>query len=90
MGDIADAMLEGAMCEQCGVYLGEGDGYPRLCGGCQSDEKEVEVTTCQRTIKEKGWPGHTQRKCGRAATHKQNDGLPLCERHYNKWRKKNG
>lgn len=34
MGDIADMMLEGSMCEQCGEYMGEGNGYPRLCGSC--------------------------------------------------------
>ena len=43
------------------------------------------METCQRTITNKSWKGHTKRKCGKQATHKQDDGLPLCERHYNKW-----
>jgi len=34
MGDIADQIINGDMCEYCGDYLGPGDGYPRLCGGC--------------------------------------------------------
>jgi hypothetical protein len=50
-----------------------------------------EVLTCQRTIKHKNWLGlglATQSKCGRLATHNQADGLPLCERHYNKLQRK--
>lgn len=31
MGEIAEAMLDGTMCECCGEYLGEGDGCPRYC-----------------------------------------------------------
>lgn len=38
MGEIADAMLNGDMCECCGEYLGEGDGFPRLCGSCKKEE----------------------------------------------------
>lgn len=35
MGEIAEMMLSGAMCEGCGEYLGGGDGYPRRCAGCE-------------------------------------------------------
>lgn len=35
MGEIANAVINGDMCELCGVYLGEGDGYPRLCNDCK-------------------------------------------------------
>lgn len=32
MGEIADMMLDGTLCEGCGVYLeGEANGYPRYC-----------------------------------------------------------
>lgn len=35
MGDIADMMLDGTLCEGCGVYLpGEGEGIPRYCRDC--------------------------------------------------------
>ena len=34
MGEIADSMLDGDMCEGCGEWLGAGDGFPRLCAGC--------------------------------------------------------
>ena len=37
MGEIADMMLEGQMCQGCGEILGDGDGYPTFCGGCQSE-----------------------------------------------------
>ena len=34
MGEIAEMMLEGDMCQWCGEMLG-GDGYPTVCAGCQ-------------------------------------------------------
>lgn len=32
MGEIAEAMLDGTLCEGCGVYIGDdGDGIPGYC-----------------------------------------------------------
>jgi hypothetical protein len=31
MGEIADMMLDGTLCEACGEYIGEGEGFPRYC-----------------------------------------------------------
>lgn len=31
MGEIADMMLEGVLCQGCGEYMGEGEGYPGFC-----------------------------------------------------------
>lgn len=32
MGEIADMMLDGTLCEGCGEYIGDGaPGYPRYC-----------------------------------------------------------
>ena len=32
MGEIAEMMLDGTLCEGCGVYLeGDGEGFPRYC-----------------------------------------------------------
>jgi hypothetical protein len=42
MGEIADMFLNGDMCEECGEYLGEGDGFRRLCAGCDENEEEDE------------------------------------------------
>ncbi|KKK63416.1 hypothetical protein LCGC14_2994520 [marine sediment metagenome] len=55
-----------------------------LCSEFDNDSPK----TCQRIMISKDWPVHRKWKCGRDATHKQDDGLPLCERHYNKWKKK--
>lgn len=35
MGEIAEAMINGDLCENCGEYIGSGDGYPRRCSACQ-------------------------------------------------------
>lgn len=39
MGDIADMMLDGTLCECCGVYIpGEAPGHPRYCSAqCRAD-----------------------------------------------------
>lgn len=45
-GEIADMMLEGTMCCQCGEWLHEGedgDGYPMMCESCAADEKAEEI-----------------------------------------------
>lgn len=38
MGEIADMMLEGELCECCGEYLGDGEGVPQRCAACASVE----------------------------------------------------
>ena len=43
MGEIADMMLDGTMCCQCGVWLHEGDdgdGYPMMCESCAAEDAE--------------------------------------------------
>ncbi len=38
MGEIADMMLDGTLCEGCGEFIGEGDGFPQYCSSsCASD-----------------------------------------------------
>lgn len=40
MGEIADSMLDGTLCEGCGEYLGGTDyDVPLLCGGCAKDRR---------------------------------------------------
>lgn len=40
MGDIADAMINGEMCEMCGVPLeGEAYGIPRYCSAECADDR---------------------------------------------------
>lgn len=40
MGDVADMILEGILCEACGVYIGDAVGHPRLCEDCE-DERDA-------------------------------------------------
>lgn len=39
MGEIAETMLDGTMCQSCGEYLGTDNGYPTSCAGCRAEEK---------------------------------------------------
>jgi hypothetical protein len=50
MGDIADMMLEGLLCEGCGIYLDDDSfGVPRYCGGCQRDNKPRKAKAASAT-----------------------------------------
>jgi len=40
MGDIADMMIEGILCECCGEYIGNSVGYPRKCSYCMGESYE--------------------------------------------------
>jgi hypothetical protein len=42
MGEIADMMLDGTLCEQCGEFIDEGGGFPRLCASCSSEADKSE------------------------------------------------
>ena len=39
MGEIAEMMLDGTLCEGCGEYMGDEVGFPRLCAGCAKDRR---------------------------------------------------
>ena len=42
MGDIAEMMLEGVLCEGCGVNLaGPAPGHPRYCKHCKRERQPV-------------------------------------------------
>jgi hypothetical protein len=41
MGDVADMMLDGTLCEGCGQYIGDSVGYPLRCSTCQIDDANV-------------------------------------------------
>lgn len=65
MGEIAEMMLEGTLCEGCGVYLEGGDGFPRRCSACPRDEKpnvatpaKVECAICKKRVKAVGLRDH--------------------------------
>lgn len=44
MGKIAEMMLDGTLCEGCGEYLGDGDGFPQRCDGCSPEPSEQAKT----------------------------------------------
>lgn len=65
MGEIADMILEGILCEGCGVTLsGKGNGYPRKCWDCRRAEDQplplerVACKICKRRVKFVGLKDH--------------------------------
>lgn len=48
MGEIAEMMLDGTLCEGCGEFMGNTIGYPRRCAGCERDGlKGTKAYACQ-------------------------------------------
>jgi len=37
MSEMTDMVMEGILCQCCGVYIGEGDGYPESCKDCEEE-----------------------------------------------------
>lgn len=40
MGEIAEMMLDGSLCEGCGEFMGEACDFPRLCHRCAQDRRK--------------------------------------------------
>ena len=78
MGEIADMMLDGTLCEGCGEYIGSSPGFPRLCSGCQRASRsvgtpyfpaprnpaKVACEACGRHVKAAGLVDHMRDKHG--------------------------
>lgn len=68
MGDIADAMLDGDLCQCCGEYMEGGVGYPQTCRACAREAKDfpegrsakVKCPICNKTVKAVGLKDHTR------------------------------
>lgn len=54
MGEIAEMILEGTLCDGCGVYLGEGDGFPQNCG-CNAPARPPTPKRRQQAWRKKPW-----------------------------------
>lgn len=53
MGEIAEMMLDGTLCSQCGEFLGEPEGYPLTCSSCSDFNESDLVELKQKKIKKK-------------------------------------
>ena len=40
MGEIADMMLDGTLCQGCGGYIGSDNGFPTWCSDCKKERKQ--------------------------------------------------
>lgn len=69
MGEIADLMINGDICAECGVTLkGAGDGFPRYCRSCTPPvdiaptpkTKKVRCAVCARMVKPTGLADHVR------------------------------
>lgn len=40
MGEMAEYILNGDDCQECGAYIGSGDGFPRSCASCRPSKSQ--------------------------------------------------
>ena len=69
MGEYAELILDGTLCQVCGEYLGE-SGFPQSCPGCQRADKiararqhqpeRVKCPTCGKRVKAVGLGDHVR------------------------------
>lgn len=64
MGDVADMMLDGTLCECCGCYMGDAPGVTQLCEGCIQDLKRAAVVVTVKKVKKFSRPVSAQTKKG--------------------------
>lgn len=75
MGEIADMMLDGTLCECCGVYLGSDNDYPTKCADCASDNNEVQVVIPKKKKKKnRNW---RRIPCPACSKHVKKKGLSM-------------
>ncbi len=66
MGEYADYIINGDDCQECGVYIGPGDGYPRSCASCRRESAQfhkgrhgkVPCPVCGKTVTVVGLKDH--------------------------------
>jgi hypothetical protein len=66
MGEIAESMLDGTLCEACGEYIGSDSGYPNYCSeSCANDRGMTLVDGVPVSIEEKRPPKAACPRCGK-------------------------
>lgn len=49
MGDFADMVVDGIVCQLCGEFMGDACGHPRTCSGCSTAKpKPYDCQFCHR------------------------------------------
>lgn len=95
MGEIADLMLDGAICQTCGMELGDACGYPRTCRACGGDNGGIAATPREQDIADyllaaerHGWTRQTHNNGWHIALHRQGVQLDLwlSTKHGPRWR----
>ena len=52
MGEIAEMMLDGTLCEGCGEFIGEGDGFPQYCSSTCAQNRGADTTQVKGNMRE--------------------------------------
>lgn len=67
MGEIAEMMLDGSLCQECGAVIsdGNGEGFAVICGACLKDNGDAETKKVNKKPKTK-MKRHPCKICGKS------------------------
>lgn len=79
MGDVADGILNGDDCQECGIYMGGGEGFPRSCADCDPEGGEVyfEAEKRERNVYRRARRADAATEFDRAAQLAEDNGFRL-------------
>lgn len=62
MGEIAEMILEGELCQECGEFMDGATGHPRTCRACRSagpdPHERIPCDICGKRVKRIGMTHH--------------------------------
>ncbi len=82
VGEIAEMMLSGQMCQRCGEYLGDGDGYPVSC--CEGSDQHRRMTPAKRARRKRNKNRRAQKRRDALAAADLNGWTQLSPHHFRK------
>lgn len=77
MGEYAEMMIDGTLCQVCGEFMGDTPGHPRTCSGCLRDMErpqhvsqvpKVACPQCGKKVKLLGLRDHQRDAHGKQGT----------------------
>jgi hypothetical protein len=77
MGEIADMMIDGELCEECGTYIGPPTGFPRKCSGCKPTRNKKKH---KQELNRIHFNRYARNVIGNAKNSAQDDGMITVER----------
>jgi uncharacterized OB-fold protein len=51
MSEVAEMMLDGTLCQQCGTFIGPPTGHPKTCAACKQKKPKKKKAAAKKSSK---------------------------------------